>query len=58
MCSGRLAIAALLGIVSALVGIGIMRGVALCEVLLTKTGLWLLLRTALGGFVRRAARSG
>src|SRR5476651_2053357 len=44
-----LAIAALLGIVSALVGIGIMRGVALCEVLLAKVKLWPPLRTALGG---------
>src|SRR5471032_354430 len=44
-----LAIAALLGIASALVGIGIMRGVALCEALLTKTGLWPPLRVALGG---------
>jgi CIC family chloride channel protein len=44
-----LAIAALLGIVSALVGIGIMRGVALCEVLLAKVKLWQPLRTALGG---------
>jgi CIC family chloride channel protein len=44
-----LAIAALLGVLSALVGIGIMRGVALCEALLAKTGLWPPLRTALGG---------
>ncbi len=44
-----LAIAALLGVVSALVGIGIMRGVALCEVLLAKTRIWPPLRTALGG---------
>jgi CIC family chloride channel protein len=44
-----LAIAALLGIAAALVGIGIMRGVALCEVLLTRTGIWPPLRTALGG---------
>src|SRR5438067_5556107 len=35
-----LAIAALLGIMSALFGIGIMRGVALCEALLTKMRLW------------------
>jgi chloride channel protein, CIC family len=46
-----LAIAALLGILSALFGIGIMRGVALCEALLAKTGLWLPLRPALGGLV-------
>src|SRR6202166_680604 len=44
-----LAIAALLGILSALVGIAIMRGVALCETLLAKTGIWPPLRTALGG---------
>jgi chloride channel protein, CIC family len=44
-----LAIAAVLGILSALVGIGIMRGVALCEALLAKTRLWPPLRTALGG---------
>jgi CIC family chloride channel protein len=46
-----LAIAALLGILAALVGIGIMRGVALCEALLSKTGLWPPLRPALGGLV-------
>src|ERR1700738_639736 len=44
-----LAIAALLGIFSALFGIAIMRGVALCEALLSKTGLWPPLRPALGG---------
>src|ERR1700676_3522738 len=44
-----LAIAALLGILAALFGIAIMRGVALCEALLTKTGIWLPLRPALGG---------
>jgi CIC family chloride channel protein len=44
-----LAIAAVLGILSALVGIGIMRGVALCETLLAKTGIWPPLRLALGG---------
>jgi CIC family chloride channel protein len=44
-----LAIAALLGILSALVGIAIMRGVALCETLLAKTKLWQPLRPALGG---------
>jgi CIC family chloride channel protein len=43
-----LAIAALLGILAALFGIAIMRGVALCETLLSKTGLWPL-RPALGG---------
>jgi chloride channel protein, CIC family len=42
-----LAIAALLGVFAALVGIGIMRGVALCEMLLSKT--WLPLRLVLGG---------
>jgi CIC family chloride channel protein len=46
-----LAIAALLGILAALFGIAIMRGVALCETLLSKTGLWLPLRPALGGLV-------
>ena len=44
-----LAIAALLGVLAALFGIGIMRGVALCETLLSKTGLWPPLRPALGG---------
>ncbi|MFL6815846.1 MAG: chloride channel protein [Bradyrhizobium sp.] len=44
-----LAIAALLGIMAALFGIGIMRGVALCEALLTKMRLWPPLRPALGG---------
>src|ERR1700736_1615738 len=46
-----LAIAALLGILAALVGIAIMRGVAVCESLLAKTRLWLPLRPALGGLV-------
>src|ERR1700726_2619113 len=46
-----LAIAALLGILAALIGIGIMRGVALCEALLAKTGIWPPLRPALGGLV-------
>jgi chloride channel protein, CIC family len=44
-----LAVAALLGVLSALVGIGIMRGVALCETLLARTGIWPPLRPALGG---------
>jgi CIC family chloride channel protein len=44
-----LAIAALLGLLAALFGISIMRGVALTETLLSKTGLWPPLRTALGG---------
>ena len=44
-----LAIAALLGVLAALFGIGIMRGVALCEQLLAKTRLWPPLRPALGG---------
>jgi CIC family chloride channel protein len=44
-----LAIAALLGIFSALFGIAIMRGVGLCEALLAKTGIWPPLRPALGG---------
>ncbi|SHH98284.1 chloride channel protein [Bradyrhizobium erythrophlei] len=46
-----LAIAALLGILAALAGIAIMRGVALCEALLSKTSLWPPLRPALGGLV-------
>ena len=44
-----LAVAAMLGILAALFGIAIMRGVALCETLLSKTGLWPPLRPALGG---------
>ena len=44
-----LAIAALLGVLAALFGIGIMRGVALCETLLARTRLWTPLRPALGG---------
>src|SRR6202012_4520521 len=44
-----LAIAALLGILSALFGIGIMRGVTLCEVVLSKARIWPPLRPALGG---------
>jgi chloride channel protein, CIC family len=44
-----LAIAALLGIFAALFGIGIMRGVALCETLLAKAAIWPPLRPALGG---------
>ncbi len=44
-----LGIAALLGILSALTGIAIMRGVALCEALLVKSRLWPPLRPALGG---------
>jgi CIC family chloride channel protein len=44
-----LAIAAVLGILAAQLGIGIMRGVALLETLLSKTGLWPPLRPALGG---------
>jgi CIC family chloride channel protein len=44
-----LAIATLLGVLAALLGIGIMRGVALSETLLSKTGLWPPLRPALGG---------
>lgn len=46
-----LAIASLLGIISALIGIAIMRGVALCETLLSKTRLWPPLRPAFGGLV-------
>jgi chloride channel protein, CIC family len=44
-----LAVAALLGVLAALVGIAIMRGVALCETLLAKAALWPPLRPALGG---------
>jgi CIC family chloride channel protein len=44
-----LAIAALLGVFAGLFGIAIMRGVALGEALLAKTGIWLPLRPALGG---------
>lgn len=44
-----LAVAALLGVLSALFGIVIMRGVALCETLSSKSGLWPPLRTAIGG---------
>ena len=44
-----LAIASLLGILSALFGIAIMRGVALCEALLPKSLVWPPLRPALGG---------
>ncbi len=44
-----LAIAGLLGGLAALFGIGIMRGVALLETLLSKTGLWQPLGPALGG---------
>ena len=44
-----LAIAALLGVLAALFGILIMRGVALCEMGLAKTRLWPPLRPALGG---------
>src|SRR5579871_1755447 len=46
-----LAIATLLGLLAALVGIIIMRGVALVEALLTKSRLWPPLRPALGGLV-------
>src|SRR5947209_35689 len=44
-----LAIASLLGIIAARVGIAIMRGVTLCETLLSTTRLWPPLRPALGG---------
>jgi len=48
--TGRdLVLAALLGVLAALFGILIMRGVALCEAGLAKTRLWLPLRPALGG---------
>ncbi|MBR0874207.1 chloride channel protein [Bradyrhizobium tropiciagri] len=44
-----LAIATLLGMVAALTGIAIMRGVTVCEALLAKTRLWPPLRPAIGG---------
>src|SRR5262252_7034867 len=48
--NGRdLVIASVLGLVAALVGVGLMRGVALCEQLLERAKLWLPLRPALGG---------
>src|ERR1700761_8300647 len=48
--TGRdLAIAALLGILAALAGIVIMRGVAYCEMALSKIRLWPPLRPAIGG---------
>lgn len=46
-----LAIAGALGLVSALAGILIMRGVALCDVALSKIRLWTPLRPALGGLI-------
>jgi len=49
--SQDLAVAALLGLIAALVGIGIMRGVAQCDALLAKIRLWPPLRPALGGLV-------
>src|ERR1700743_2580510 len=44
-----LAVAALLGVLAALFGIAIMRGVAFCETLLAKTRIWQPLRPDLGG---------
>lgn len=44
-----LAIAALFGLLAGLLGIAIMRGVALCEALLARMRLWQPLRPALGG---------
>jgi chloride channel protein, CIC family len=46
-----LAIASLLGVLAALTGIAIMRGVTLCETLLAKIRLWPPLRPALGGLI-------
>lgn len=46
-----LAIASLLGLLAALTGIAIMRGVALFDMLLSKISLWPPLRPALGGFI-------
>jgi CIC family chloride channel protein len=51
VASQDLAVAALLGLIAALVGIGIMRGVALCDSLLAKIRLWPPLRPALGGLI-------
>ena len=48
--SGRdLVIASVLGLIAALIGVAIMRGVALCEQLLGRIKLWPPLRPALGG---------
>jgi CIC family chloride channel protein len=44
-------IASVLGLLAALVGVGLMRGVALCEQLMTRTKMWPPLRPALGGLV-------
>jgi CIC family chloride channel protein len=44
-----IAVAVLLGVLAALFGIGIMRGVGLCETLWSRIGLWPPLRPALGG---------
>jgi len=49
--SQDLAVAALLGLIAALFGIGIMRGVALCDTGLSRIRLWPPLRPALGGLV-------
>ncbi|CAN5395122.1 chloride channel protein [soil metagenome] len=49
--SADLAVAALLGLVAALFGIAIMRGVALCETGLNRIRLWPPLRPTLGGLV-------
>jgi CIC family chloride channel protein len=46
-----LAVAALLGLIAALFGIGIMRGVAQCDTLLQKIRLWPPLRPMLGGLL-------
>jgi CIC family chloride channel protein len=46
-----LAVAVALGVAAAAFGIGIMRGVAMCEWLLTKSRLWMPLRPAIGGLV-------
>jgi CIC family chloride channel protein len=50
--TGRdLVIASALGVCAALAGVGLMRGVAACEVLLERTRLWPPLRPLLGGLV-------
>src|SRR5262245_55724997 len=46
-----LVIASLLGVIAALIGVAIMRGVALCEQLLGRLKLWPPLRPALGGLL-------
>jgi chloride channel protein, CIC family len=49
--SHDLLLAGLLGVIAALFGIAIMRGVAACEILLSKAKVWAPLRPAIGGLV-------